>query len=75
MQRCIAYATASAAFALRLGCTSGGRGSGEAEYRQVLGEDNPKIKREGAETYVFADGDAKNPRAPGTEWFDFTGRR
>ncbi len=49
------------------------REGGEQVYRQLLGEQSPKIKLEEGKTYVFADGDPRNPRAPGTEWFDFTG--
>lgn len=46
--------------------------AGEEVYRQLLGEDNPKIKQEEGKTYVFAEGDPRNPRAPESEWFEFT---
>ena len=40
-----------------------------SEFRNVIGDDSPKIRREDGRTYVWAGGDESGP---GAEWFDFT---
>ena len=40
------------------------------EYRGLLGEGSPKIRRDGDEVFVWAGGD---PDGPGAEWYEFTG--
>ena len=47
-----------------------GEAEGGAEYRGLLGEDNPRVRVEGDKTYLWAKGD---PDSPAAEWYDFTG--
>lgn len=49
---------------------TGGSSAGQATYREQLGEDSPKIRREDGRTYVYAGGDLQSGEA---DWFDFTG--
>lgn len=48
----------------------GSSSAGQATYRQQIGEDSPKIRREDGRTYVYAGGDLESGEA---DWFDFTG--
>lgn len=41
------------------------------KYRGVLGKGNPKIKREGRETLLWAGGGS--PGSPSAQWYQFTG--
>lgn len=41
-----------------------------SEFRAIIGDDSPKIRREGDQTWIWAGGD---PSGPGAVWFDFTG--
>lgn len=51
------------------------RGGGDGTYRGRLGENSPKVKREGGKTFVWAgnaDG-SRDPKSESAQWFDFTG--
>lgn len=43
----------------------------EPSYRGLLGENNPKIRRDGDKTYVWAGGGP--PTSAEAQWYDFTG--
>jgi len=40
------------------------------EYRQLLGAESPKIRRDGDDVFVWAGGDESGPDS---EWYEFTG--